>query len=397
MKRILIAMIAGLSSSVTLAAELEMPTRYDWVGGHLGQHVWDFNSRGQDRLSDTTLAGLQLGRRFSPSWSVQAWWERNNARWRETGRSANLSNILLSGRYHFVDTSLLGFEPYAGLGFGETRVSVNDSEHEETVLAPEFGLQRRLRPHWVLDLGLRPLYSIDNERWDAEAYVGLNLLFGIKDNERKPAQQAKQTAEVREESPPAETIIVIAPGDLDGDGAPDNLDQCPNTPAGIAVDARGCPQDSDADGIPDHQDSCANTPARAKVDSSGCQEVLSSDIRETLYIEFDTGRATVHDSSMSHINRVATLMYEYPSASLLVEGHTDSSGSRELNDRLSQQRAEAVKQVLVVRHDIDAARIETIGYGPAKPIADNASADGRKQNRRVEIILRAQIKQPQYQ
>jgi len=74
---------------------------------------------------------------------------------------------------------------------------------------------------------------------------------------------------------PAPAPVVVAPVDSDGDGVPDSIDQCPGTPAGVKVDAKGCPIDSDGDGVPDYLDKCPNTPAGAKVDANGCE--LDSD------------------------------------------------------------------------------------------------------------------------
>ena len=180
MKRILITLLAGLGGSVTLAAELEMPTRYDWVGAHISQYVPDVNDRGQDRLSDTTLAGLQLGRRFSPNWSIQAWWARNNARFDATRVAAHLTVIHGGLRYHLADQRRAGWEPYAGIGVGRSRIASSAGDDDQTILTGEAGVQRRLRPHWILDLGVRPGYGFDNEQFDAEAYLAVNLLFGVR-------------------------------------------------------------------------------------------------------------------------------------------------------------------------------------------------------------------------
>ncbi len=180
MKRILIALCAGLSSSLLAAAEFEMPHRHDWIGAHISQYVWDFNSRGQDRLSDTTLAGLQLGRRFSPNWSVQAWWERNNARFAASRIGVDLTLAHGTVRYHFADTRRHGWEPYLGIGVGRSRIDNSTFTDDQTIITAEAGGQRRLRNRLSLDVGLRPSYGFDNEQSDAEAYLGLNLLFGVR-------------------------------------------------------------------------------------------------------------------------------------------------------------------------------------------------------------------------
>jgi OmpA-OmpF porin, OOP family len=180
MKRMLIALLTTLIGSVAVASELDVPTRYSWVGGHLSEHFWDINSRGQDRLTPTTLAGLQLGKRFSPNWSVQAWWERNNARFDISRTRADLSIVHGSARYHFAETRWAGFEPYAGIGAGRSRLTSAGTEDDQTLITGEAGAQRRLRPHWLFDIGVRPMYGFDNEQTDVQAYLGLNLLFDIQ-------------------------------------------------------------------------------------------------------------------------------------------------------------------------------------------------------------------------
>jgi OmpA-OmpF porin, OOP family len=178
MKRMLIAAIAGLITSAH--AELDVPGRYSWVGGHLSEHIWDYHSRGEDRLTRTTLPGFRAGKRFDPNWSLQASWERNNARFDITREPATLAITLASLRYHAHDIRVAGFEPYAGLAAGRSRLRVTGKDNDQTVMAGEFGAQHRLRPHWLLDVGARSFYGFDKEQWDAEFFLGLNLMFDIR-------------------------------------------------------------------------------------------------------------------------------------------------------------------------------------------------------------------------
>lgn len=101
---------------------------------------------------------------------------------------------------------------------------------------------------------------------------------------------------------------------------------------------------------------------------------------------FDVGKATLKEGGQRTVGQLATFLQQYPERRVLVEGHTDSTGSLELNLNLSQRRAEAIKAALM-EMGISADRVGTTGLGPAHPVASNDTASGRQQNRRVEIII----------
>ena len=82
-------------------------------------------------------------------------------------------------------------------------------------------------------------------------------------------------------------------------------------------------------------------------------------------------------------------MTSYPLTKVTIEGHSDSSGEAKYNQFLSERRATSIAKVLVDDYGIDSSRVDAIGYGEEKPIADNATAEGRKQNRRVEAVIEA--------
>src|SRR5690606_37780094 len=123
---------------------------------------------------------------------------------------------------------------------------------------------------------------------------------------------------------PAPVAPAAVVGDADGDGVPDSADQCAGTAAGVQVDAKGWELDSDGDGVVDSQDKCAATPAGALVDEQVCQQVLTKDIRQTLYVQFGTGKAVVRQTPYPDIERIAVLAKQYPSAQLQLDGYTDS-------------------------------------------------------------------------
>lgn len=101
---------------------------------------------------------------------------------------------------------------------------------------------------------------------------------------------------------------------------------------------------------------------------------------------FDTGKAEIRGDGVVALDRVASLVKEKTAANVLIEGHTDNTGSAQLNQRLSEQRAESVRSGLVAR-GVPAARMQAKGIGFSQPVGDNATEEGRAQNRRVEIVM----------
>lgn len=108
-------------------------------------------------------------------------------------------------------------------------------------------------------------------------------------------------------------------------------------------------------------------------------------------VYFDTGRADVKKGAAERIARIGEALAGASDRKLLVEGHTDSTGTAATNEKLSALRAESVKAILVA-HGVPPDRIETHGYAATKPVADNATPAGRGQNRRVEVIVQGAVR-----
>ncbi|WP_313220835.1 OmpA family protein [Stutzerimonas nitrititolerans] len=118
-------------------------------------------------------------------------------------------------------------------------------------------------------------------------------------------------------------------------------------------------------------------------------EPVAEAVRVELDVKFDFDRAEVKSGSYDDIRNLADFMKEYGQTSTVVEGHTDSVGTDAYNQRLSERRANAVRDVLVHQHGLDSSRIEAVGYGESRPVADNATEEGRAINRRVEAEVEA--------
>jgi outer membrane protein OmpA-like peptidoglycan-associated protein len=116
-------------------------------------------------------------------------------------------------------------------------------------------------------------------------------------------------------------------------------------------------------------------------------DALATDGRvATQGIYFDTGRDALRAESKPTLDEIAAMLKEHGALRVRIEGHTDDVGDAAANQALSEKRAAAVRQALVSRYGIAASRLEAQGFGAAKPVAPNATSEGRQQNRRVELV-----------
>lgn len=186
------------------------------------------------------------------------------------------------------------------------------------------------------------------------------------------------------------------PPDRDHDGIIDVQDACPDVPGVPSSDPtkNGCPPppaDRDGDGIVDSEDACPDEkgPHNDDPKKNGCPIVHITDTEVVILeqVQFDTGKATIKHASDGLLDQVAQVLITHPELlKLEVQGHTDSTGSRALNKRLSQDRANAVMAALVKR-SVDKSRLTAKGYGQEQPIADNSTDSGRALNRRVQFSI----------
>lgn len=169
--------------------------------------------------------------------------------------------------------------------------------------------------------------------------------------------------------------------DSDGDGVSDGKDKCPNTPAGAKVNADGCELDGDKDGVVDRLDKCPNSPAGVQVDIKGC-EIKA--VIKLPGVNFESNSDRLLSGAESVLNDAAATLRKNPSITVEVAGHTDSDGAAAYNESLSARRAKTVHDYLVAKGVAD-DRMSVRGYGESQPVADNTSATGKAQNRRVVL------------
>ena len=175
--------------------------------------------------------------------------------------------------------------------------------------------------------------------------------------------------------------------DTDKDGINDEVDKCPTVP-GVAR-YQGCPiPDTDGDGVNDEEDKCINEKGPAS--NFGCPVISEEIIKRVNLAAKNVFFATASDKllaqSNKRLNDVVTILNENPTYKVQIDGHTDDQGKDEYNQDLSDRRAASVKAYLVSK-GIAEGRLSSAGYGETKPVADNKTAKGRAENRRVEMTL----------
>lgn len=264
--------------------------------------------------------------------------------------------------------------------------------------------EKGVAPYFDLGAGiLVPLLSNFSLRADARYYAQLSSqIINGKSTVNEGRLNAGLQYSFGEEAPapvlappPAEPVNVVDV-DTDGDGVLDSIDACPNTPPGTSVDASGCPlppapvpvavTDSDGDGVPDTLDKCPGTAPGLRVDANGCV------IQQTLVLRnivFATGSGALTADSKAVLDKLADSMKGQPGMRVEIDGHTDSVGNQDYNLKLSQARAKLVRLYLHEK-GIKMDRMTVDGFGKFKPVADNATEEGRALNRRVEFKILTQ-------
>jgi len=203
------------------------------------------------------------------------------------------------------------------------------------------------------------------------------------------------------------------PLDTDGDKVADYRDACGGTPRGINVDNHGCGFDDDNDGVPNHRDNCANTVDSVSVNGSGCEwdgdndgvvdrkdlcvgtppgvvvEPMGCLLLEVVTLKgvhFKTGSDELGKNARAILSGVAQTLLNHPRMRVEIGGHTDNTGSAQLNHQLSAKRARVTKHFLIglgVNEQILAEK----AYADEQPISGNDTQEGRSLNRRVEMRI----------
>lgn len=375
--------------------------------------AFNFVIADDDRDADND-AGFQigLGRQLSDRWNLELNLEADNLEREDSAFTYKQRGAALDALFFFNRSR--GFSPYALLGVGAMHnrgLPLPDDKVTNVMGNVGLGFLSNAGGGMTLRTEVRYRWDDDDETIATESGFG-DVVFSL--GVQIPLGRAAKPAPAPAPAPePEPAPVVVAPADSDGDGVSDEFDMCPNTPAGAQVDARGCEIDSDGDGVPDSRDRCPGTVAGAAVDADGCErdadgdgvvdrldrcpdtvagvkvDVRGCEIKEVISlpdVNFATGSANLLPESAATLDEAAATLLKHPEIKAEVGGHTDVTGPRAFNVKLSRERAESVKNYLVSQ-GVGADRLTVNGYGPDRPIADNATGEGRAANRRVELQI----------
>ncbi|AOE48979.1 OmpA family protein [Kangiella sediminilitoris] len=374
-KKLIVAACMLALGSTAFAEEGDVKDRHGFYG-YIGLHDLDLDVH---RDTSERIGGdFGLGWAFNKNWQIEGLYQYTDDMYNNTlGSRTDVLTYSLDVLYN--DTGWIGSaetHPFLKVGYGQhdDKYGVYHPDFEDEFYKVGLGMQHFANDNVFMRVGFDFMDS--GERGDDHyAYFNIGYFFG---------ETVRAAA-----APKVEETPMVEAKDSDGDGVLDADDRCPGTPAGAAVDAYGCALDSDGDGVADYKDACPNTEAGAQVDEKGCKIQPKEEVVVDMRLNFDTNKYAIKPEMVSEIAKVAEFLRQYPDVNAEIQGHTDSVGSNQYNQGLSERRANSVKDYLIDNFGIEATRLTAVGYGEERPIGDNSTEEGRALNRRVEASAQA--------
>lgn len=378
MKKLALAAVIAASAAAPVHAE-EYRSGVTFTPT-LGHYMFDKDLN----VDDGVVYGAALGYQFSSPLALELNYLTMDSNVDNGSGDIDMDAFSLDALYHFAPNP--NVRPYIALGGGEREFKAGNNKDDDTLLNAGGGVKYFINDSVEFRTDIRTLYSMDYEETDFTFNFGLSFLLGAEPRAAAPVAEPEPAYVA-----PAPAPQPVADPDSDGDGVKDSQDKCPGTAPGIAVDANGCELDTDKDGVVNSKDACPDTSLGAKVDARGCYEILKETRSFNLKVNFANASFVIPDEQKADIASLAKFMTEYPQTGVVIEGHTDDRGSDAYNQKLSENRAKAVADSLINDFGIAAGRVSSVGKGETSPIADNNTAEGRAENRRVVALVSATV------
>lgn len=345
-------MTVGLLGASLLGLTMTANAQNRAEAWNLTPYVGGYRFDDKQELEYAPVFGLRGGYNFTENWGAELFgsYVLTESK-RNSGPDVNIErdvfrfggNVL----YHFQPTKKL--VPFLALGVGRYNISIPDLDRpktNKTLLEYGSGFKYFIAEDFALRADIRHVIGFSPTVHNLEYNFGVTWEIG---GVRPPVVAIKEVVpQVCETCAPPPPRV-----DSDGDGVEDALDKCPNTPKGFRVDATGC-------------------------------IIEQTIVLRAVNFVYDGSELT--GPAKQTLDEVAAALAAQPLLNLEVGGHTDSTGSTQYNQKLSQRRADSVKTYLVGK-GIATGRVTAKGYGESTPISSNDSPEGRADNRRVEFKL----------
>ncbi|MFQ3196352.1 MAG: OOP family OmpA-OmpF porin [Paraglaciecola sp.] len=329
-----------------------------WVAGFAEYYKTDNGKSGFPTYYDDGVGvGAEVGFRIEPQWAARLEWSNLNIDALPGESDESGFRIGIDAMYFLPDDLLYIFGGLKHLDLGDSQRLAN------------IGLGK----HWAINDKWRVITEVAATHDFGEAYNDVSAKLGL----------AYSFGATSTSSP--------ATRDSDNDGVSNSIDQCPGTAPGVTVDAMGCaiaasittPLDSDNDGVSDDRDNCANTPSSDKVDATGCSLFTEVEVVETLEVLFSNNSAKVDDYDSQKFIDFAAFMKRFPTTDTVIEGYSSAPGEADYNMWLSEERAKAVRTLLIEQYTINPNRITAVGFGETKLLDAPTAKEANKINRRI--------------
>ena len=331
-----LAVVAGLSAVVPAYAQ-DTNEGHWWVGPRLGPLGTDSDRvaidnnqlRTFDGGFDSAFYGVEAGFQFTPEWGYRVYYDyiRGDL---ENADTADGRIFGIDMMYNFTNNV------YGTLGINNTEIG----DVSNRFLRVGAGYREQLNNDWQLFVE-GGVQQNDGDLTEFLLMTGVRYFFG------KAAPAPAPTPE------PEHAVVV----DSDGDGVPDNRDRCPNTQPTY------------------------------KVDAYGCVMYQNETITHELMINFAFDSAQIPAGEKDELQETADFLKEFPQLDIRIEGHTDSVGTVQYNQGLSERRAKSVGDSLIKDFGIEQDRVSTVGYSENRPLVPNDSPENRAKNRRIEAKM----------
>jgi len=373
-KRTLIGSLITATSSFSALALAQQQ-----AGFTITPSIGYYNMDDDRNTKDDEAYSLGLGYQFNNPWALEFVYVNADTSLSSSNTDVDVDQYRLDALYHLPTNNSLNLTPYLAAGVGTADFSSPSTNN--TQFNAGGGVKYALNDSLSLRADFRLLNDTEDNHMDHMTSVGLQMTFGHS--------APKATPVVVEAQEPAAEVMINEPVE---ETTPEPVEEIMVEPAvepKPIAEPEPMVEPEPIEEIPPTEPTL-NEPVYAEGAEPSLSEqaaVVESQPPVTLNVQFGNNKTTVEQVFYPEIEKLATYLNENPSSTVVIEGHTDDSGTASYNQSVSEKRAEAIADVLISTFQISEKRVSAIGYGEEKPLFNNDTAQHRKANRRVTAVI----------